>query len=1361
MTGVVVKIAIIMFIGVLLLAQGLVLPASAPQPLSRAAEQAQKTHRARPAPAGPSTLTYHVRIEEPVIREVDGYHVVSIPGCSFIDDPGAPALPTRTVVIVLPPSSTLDHIEIQSVRSRELSGDYMVMPAPQPAALSEGAGHVEPDPEIYSQTEPYPGILYSYQPKIQRWCGFKLFFISLFPVQYVPAEGKLVFHEEFQITVYLTPDAPSTARTVETVIEQLRETVVNPEVLDEYDVAEASDPAYLIVTRPLFEDAANDLKELLEDRGYTVYVEYVDDIVNEYSGEDVPEKIRNCIKDYYQNHDVYYVLLLGDADPTDVDTGYQLDVDWEVPTRYVYNPDPDDGYDEYYTDLPNDLTPTDYYYAGLDGDWDGDGDGYYGESPDYSDTGSDEADWLAEVWVGRLPVRTAEEAEDYVAKLEDYLSGLKTRYKRMLLLGAHLFDSDPDDYTDGAWACEKAAEFFPPEVAKRRLYENEGNLTYSNVVSEINTYDPIFVCSASHGSTDKLWLYWTYDWFADTDLPDQVSGSGLIWYALACLSGAFDINETERGESFAEAMIRDSDGSSVAHLSSTRITWAYVGSYWFLRGLSGMHLWLFWYYMSVHGDYAGPGRVLYEYANPRYYYQWYSSMSAEWHRKVLFACMLCGDPSLPCSVGVAGYSGSQELGTGEKVPVYGYDFMENADISIYLQRLDWDTYEFERIFVDTTTTDEGGDFYTVIRIPSTVRIHTWYDFMVSDERGNFDHDGSIYIRAALFLTPDEGHGNFIVNATGIGFSANSTVELRMNNVLITTATTDEDGRFCVFFVVLTANPGIYEVRAIDENGCAAAALLYVVDVSPLSVQVDVGSIHFAGEVAEFYILTAFNGTRVNATIAGALLYHEGSMIADLTDSVEHVDTGLYRVSYTIPAGAEGGTYTLLVEAYYTTDVVESRGVAIRSFLVSPTLTGWNATLTAIQGDLAIVKTDVGYIKMSVDEINMTVYDIKGDTAYIRTEVGDMQADLDSLRAFLEDMNATLIGMLDNMTALIRACNATIMARIDVLNATLSDLILSARDEVLAELDTALGTILAELDLLNATIVDIKNDTAIVLSVLGEVEACLDALQGFLENMNATLIGMLNDTIALIRVCNATIMARLDALSAELTDLIETAKGDVLAEINTALGTLMARLDALNATILEIREDVARILTTVDEIKAIIESWTGTTATIYGCNALLLTTSVITEPVSVMDCVIKLVVSGPEGLRGSLVLVVPKALLERLGVGVSDVAILVDGVLVEFSYAEHDTYYVLAVSYAPGRHEIIIHLRGMLDEDGDGLANYEEFLKGTDPRNADTDGDLWGDAVDPWPLNPAMPTTAVAVPAVAALGAAIALRRRAR
>ena len=84
----------------------------------------------------------------------------------------------------------------------------------------------------------------------------------------------------------------------------------------------------------------------------------------------------------------------------------------------------------------------------------------------------------------------------------------------------------------------------------------------------------------------------------------------------------------------------------------------------------------------------------------------------------------------------------------------------------------------------------------------------------------------------------------------------------------------------------------------------------------LDVEANVGSLHFRGEIAEFYVLVSLNGAPVDAALT-AKLYFNGSQYADLTSAVGHVATGLYRIPYTIPGTASAGTYAMVVSANHT------------------------------------------------------------------------------------------------------------------------------------------------------------------------------------------------------------------------------------------------------------------------------------------------------------------------------------------------------------------------------------------------------------------------------------------------------------
>jgi hypothetical protein len=123
-------------------------------------------------------------------------------------------------------------------------------------------------------------------------------------------------------------------------------------------------------------------------------------------------------------------------------------------------------------------------------------------------------------------------------------------------------------------------------------------------------------------------------------------------------------------------------------------------------------------------------------------------------------------------------------------------------------------------------------------------------------------------------------------------------------------------------------------------------------VPPLDVSLDVGAIHFRGEIAEFYILVTSSGRRVDVSLNASILFSRTITELSSTD-IERVDTGIYSVYHQIPANASTGTYALVVDVSRL--ILElnftQTGSSLKSFLVSPTFTswdalfiGWNATL---------------------------------------------------------------------------------------------------------------------------------------------------------------------------------------------------------------------------------------------------------------------------------------------------------------------------------------------------------------------------------------------------------------------------------
>ncbi|MBN1538623.1 MAG: hypothetical protein JW939_00630, partial [Candidatus Thermoplasmatota archaeon] len=203
---------------------------------------------------------------------------------------------------------------------------------------------------------------------------------------------------------------------------------------------------YAAIGPSIFEEELKPLIEWKTQKGVKAAFFSIEDINASYGEKekDRPETIRDflvALKD--RNQGLQWVLLAGDGE--------------HIPPRNVFvNGSFDDGGGD-----PDNYVPTDYYYAGLDrerdGNWDINDNGVYGEDYLEDDKKFEEKDLTADVYVGRLPASTKEEVRTMVQRQISYERDPPPgSWTRSMLLSGSLMDvpNDPlqyDAYKDNAY----------------------------------------------------------------------------------------------------------------------------------------------------------------------------------------------------------------------------------------------------------------------------------------------------------------------------------------------------------------------------------------------------------------------------------------------------------------------------------------------------------------------------------------------------------------------------------------------------------------------------------------------------------------------------------------------------------------------------------------------------------------------------------------------------------------------------------------------------------------------------------------------------------------------------------------------
>jgi len=507
------------------------------------------------------TVSHQVTVPQPRIDLTDDGHRIVLDQAMSTGQIGDPRLPVWGMNLLLPPGEKVVSVSVEAGDPVSLGTGFQVPPVQRQYPLSFNGPAVPdaPNAEVYEADALFPSVFAaSFSTDFYR--GYGIAAIALNPVRYNPVTGELVYYPNLTVTVMSAPDAAAMdARTTmlkrdSRTLERLSGQVDNPSDLSIYGgVDNGTDEPYydiLLITHELMVGWWDEYVAWKTKCGYYVAIETVQDIYTTYPGIDNPEKIRNCVIDYYQNYDLTYVFLAGD--------------DEVIPHRGLYN---SSGYTD--NDIAGDI-----YFSGLDGTWNDDGDTHWGEE--------NEADLRAEVYVSRGAVDSETEAANFVNKqlmyarepvVDEVETGLMVgedlgwpiwawEYKEEVRLGT------------SSWGFQ--TEPFPADWDVRTLYETPGQ-SWSGTGDLIPLLNggPLYVNHLGHADVGYMMQLYNNNLTNTTITNNGIDHNFYLVYSQGCYCGSFDNRTT--GGSYTDDCISEQfsvlEGGAVAVVTNSRYGW--------------------------------------------------------------------------------------------------------------------------------------------------------------------------------------------------------------------------------------------------------------------------------------------------------------------------------------------------------------------------------------------------------------------------------------------------------------------------------------------------------------------------------------------------------------------------------------------------------------------------------------------------------------------------------------------------------------------------------------------------------------------------------------------------------------------
>ncbi len=569
---------------------------------------------------------------------------------TFKEDTSQPALPYISVDVLIGANEILTDVSY-SKKERLVKNGVDVVSNPEIILTNESFdSQIASRSMVYTKSE-YPAeVVENFGASMVD--GYQVVGLLVCPFRYDAANRQLFFIDSLVITLNLTAKKMNTDKAVQGVIGNnmrgiVKNMVVNPEDMDNLYArnlksvksqrsTSTSEPnyEYIIVTRDSLKSAFQELASWKTTKGVRAKVLTIEEIEQNYTGRNLPLKIKYALKDYYDgtHTGLKYVLLGGDVEI--------------VPTQGCYGKLFLKGGNKIDTNIPTDL----FYACFTTMDWDYNNNQIYAES-------MDKIDYHPDVFVTRLSVACVDDIINMTRRIKLYeMCRGANIYDIILMCGSQLnsnFIVNGQSITDAQyygnlmynnyilpyWGGDKV-DFYD---ADNYWMDNVYTFSAPNLQSELSSGYP-FINIDTHGSPTSFQMQSLLPSYTITDALNMNNeksmsnaGAGVSHIVTsACLTNAFD----SVGVCLSEAFMRNPNSGVLTYVGSSRYGVFYADS----MKLGPSDLYNAKFYEFMFSNQAKPFSEIMAETKMFYYKNSYILGSFRW---LQFGLNPLGDPEMP------------------------------------------------------------------------------------------------------------------------------------------------------------------------------------------------------------------------------------------------------------------------------------------------------------------------------------------------------------------------------------------------------------------------------------------------------------------------------------------------------------------------------------------------------------------------------------------------------------------------------------------------------------------------------------------------------------------------------------------